>query len=112
MLESLCLLVDKTMQRLNALLFQSSRVMGLILVLLLDGFSSIKTQINHPASFFCGDEFCVLIHALLFLRLGPKAAELLKKDGQYISPSYRRYYPLVVESAKDCVVETLTATST
>ncbi len=35
---------------------------------------------------------------------GPKAAEYVKKDGQYISPSYRRYYPLVVDSAKDCVV--------
>ncbi|HKZ87557.1 MAG TPA: acetyl ornithine aminotransferase family protein [Candidatus Bathyarchaeia archaeon] len=35
---------------------------------------------------------------------GPKAADLLKKDEQYISPSYRRYYPLVVESAKDCIV--------
>ena len=35
---------------------------------------------------------------------GPKAAEYVKKDAQYISPSYRRYYPLVVDSAKDCVV--------
>jgi 4-aminobutyrate aminotransferase len=35
---------------------------------------------------------------------GPKAVELLKKDEQFISPSYKRYYPLVVESAKDCIV--------
>ena len=35
---------------------------------------------------------------------GPKAAELLKRDEQFISPSYKRYYPLVVESAKDCIV--------
>ena len=35
---------------------------------------------------------------------GPRAREFLKKDEQFISPSYVRYYPLVVESAKDCVV--------
>jgi 4-aminobutyrate aminotransferase len=35
---------------------------------------------------------------------GPKAREYLKKDEQFISPSYARYYPLVVESAKDCTV--------
>jgi 4-aminobutyrate aminotransferase len=36
---------------------------------------------------------------------GPKAAEYVRKDSKYISPSYRRYYPLVVESAKDCLVK-------
>jgi len=36
---------------------------------------------------------------------GPQAAEFLKKDEKFISPSYRRYYPLVVESAKDCIVK-------
>ncbi len=36
---------------------------------------------------------------------GPKATDLLQKDEKYISPSYRRYYPLVVESAKDCIVK-------
>ncbi|MFB3889743.1 MAG: acetyl ornithine aminotransferase family protein [Candidatus Bathyarchaeia archaeon] len=36
---------------------------------------------------------------------GPKAVEFLKKDEQFISPSYRRYYPLVVESARDCIVK-------
>lgn len=35
---------------------------------------------------------------------GPKAREFLKKDEQFISPSYLRYYPLVVELAKDCIV--------
>ena len=35
---------------------------------------------------------------------GPKAREFLKKDERFISPSYLRYYPLVVESANDCVV--------
>lgn len=35
---------------------------------------------------------------------GPKAVELLKRDERFISPSYKRYYPLVVESAKDCIV--------
>ena len=35
---------------------------------------------------------------------GPKAREFLKKDERFISPSYVRYYPLVVESAKDCLV--------
>lgn len=36
---------------------------------------------------------------------GPKARELLKKDERYVSPSYSRYYPLVVESGKDCIVK-------
>jgi len=36
---------------------------------------------------------------------GPKARELVRKDEQFVSPSYLRYYPLVVESAKDCVVK-------
>jgi 4-aminobutyrate aminotransferase len=36
---------------------------------------------------------------------GPKARELLKKDERFISPSYGRYYPLVVESANGCVVK-------
>ena len=36
---------------------------------------------------------------------GPKAREFLKKDERFISPSYKRYYPLVVESAKDCIVK-------
>ena len=27
------------------------------------------------------------------------------KDEQFVSPSYTRYYPLVVESANDCVVK-------
>ena len=35
---------------------------------------------------------------------GPKAREVLKKDERFISPSYTRYYPLVVESANDCIV--------
>lgn len=36
---------------------------------------------------------------------GPKAREFVKKDEQLISPSYVRYYPLVVESANDCIVK-------
>jgi 4-aminobutyrate aminotransferase len=36
---------------------------------------------------------------------GPNAAELVRKDEKYISPSYRRYYPLVVDSAKNCIVK-------
>jgi 4-aminobutyrate aminotransferase len=35
---------------------------------------------------------------------GPKARELVQKDEMFISPSYVRYYPLVVESANGCVV--------
>jgi len=35
---------------------------------------------------------------------GPKARDFVKKDERFISPSYLRYYPLVVESATDCVV--------
>jgi 4-aminobutyrate aminotransferase len=31
---------------------------------------------------------------------GPKARELLRKDAKYISPSYTRSYPAVIESAK------------
>jgi 4-aminobutyrate aminotransferase len=36
---------------------------------------------------------------------GPKARAFLKKDERFISPSYVRYYPLVVESANGCVVK-------
>jgi len=36
---------------------------------------------------------------------GPKARELVKKDEQLLSPSYGRFYPLVVESGKGCIVK-------
>jgi 4-aminobutyrate aminotransferase len=36
---------------------------------------------------------------------GPKARELLKLDERYVSPSYSRYYPLVIDSGQDCVVK-------
>ncbi len=36
---------------------------------------------------------------------GPKATDYVKKDEKFVSPSYRRYYPLVVDSAKDCIVK-------
>jgi len=36
---------------------------------------------------------------------GPKARELVKKDESLISPSYVRFYPLVVESGRDCIVK-------
>ncbi|KPV62084.1 MAG: Glutamate-1-semialdehyde 2,1-aminomutase [Candidatus Bathyarchaeota archaeon BA2] len=35
---------------------------------------------------------------------GPKARELVKRDEACISPSYIRYYPLVIESGKDCIL--------
>jgi 4-aminobutyrate aminotransferase len=35
---------------------------------------------------------------------GPKARELTKKDERLISPSYVRFYPLVIESGKGCVL--------
>jgi 4-aminobutyrate aminotransferase len=35
---------------------------------------------------------------------GPKARELVKKDERFISPSYVRFYPLVIESGKGCIV--------
>jgi 4-aminobutyrate aminotransferase len=35
---------------------------------------------------------------------GPKAREIIKKDETLISPSYVRFYPLVVESGKCCIV--------
>lgn len=35
---------------------------------------------------------------------GPKARELVRKDEKFISPSYGRFYPLVVESGKGCIV--------
>jgi 4-aminobutyrate aminotransferase len=35
---------------------------------------------------------------------GPKARELVKKDERLISPSYVRFYPLVVESGEGCIV--------
>ena len=36
---------------------------------------------------------------------GPKARVLVKKDERFISPSYIRYYPLVIESANECIVK-------
>jgi len=36
---------------------------------------------------------------------GPKARELVRKDERLISPSYVRFYPLVVESSKGCIVK-------
>jgi 4-aminobutyrate aminotransferase len=36
---------------------------------------------------------------------GPKAREFVKKDEAFISPSYVRFYPLVIESAKGCIVK-------
>jgi len=36
---------------------------------------------------------------------GPKARELVKKDERLISPSYGRFYPLVVESGEGCIVK-------
>jgi len=36
---------------------------------------------------------------------GPKARQLVKKDERLISPSYVRFYPLVVESGKGCIVK-------
>ena len=36
---------------------------------------------------------------------GPKARELVKRDSDAISPSYTRYYPLVIDSGKNCVVK-------
>ncbi len=35
---------------------------------------------------------------------GPKARELVKKDESLISPSYGRFYPLVVEGGKGCII--------
>jgi 4-aminobutyrate aminotransferase len=35
---------------------------------------------------------------------GPKARELLRRDERLTSTSLRRFYPLVVESGRDCVV--------
>lgn len=36
---------------------------------------------------------------------GPKARALVKKDSELISPSYTRYYPLVVDSGNGCIVK-------
>ena len=36
---------------------------------------------------------------------GPKARELVRKDEALISPSYGRFYPLVVESGRGCIVK-------
>ncbi len=35
---------------------------------------------------------------------GPKARELVRRDEASISPSYVRFYPLVVESGEDCIL--------
>jgi 4-aminobutyrate aminotransferase len=36
---------------------------------------------------------------------GPKAREIVKKDETFISPSYVRFYPLVIDSAEGCIVK-------
>src|SRR6187397_1956693 len=36
---------------------------------------------------------------------GPKAAALLERDARYVSPSYTRVYPLVVERGSGAVIE-------
>ena len=36
---------------------------------------------------------------------GPKAAALLRRDGEFVSPSYTRCYPLVVERGSGAVIE-------
>jgi 4-aminobutyrate aminotransferase len=36
---------------------------------------------------------------------GPKAAGFLARDKEYVSPSYTRIYPLVVERGSGCVIE-------
>jgi 4-aminobutyrate aminotransferase len=36
---------------------------------------------------------------------GPKASELLRRDAEYVSPSYTRAYPLVVERGSGAVIE-------
>ncbi len=36
---------------------------------------------------------------------GPKASELLLQDAEYVSPSYTRAYPLVVERGSGCVIQ-------
>ena len=36
---------------------------------------------------------------------GPKAKEIVKRDGRFTSQSYGRVYPLVVKEARGCVVE-------
>jgi 4-aminobutyrate aminotransferase len=36
---------------------------------------------------------------------GPNAAELLTRDAVFVSPSYTRVYPLVVERGSGCVIE-------
>lgn len=35
---------------------------------------------------------------------GPKARELVKRDLDSLSPSFTRYYPLVIETGYDCIV--------
>ncbi len=35
---------------------------------------------------------------------GPKARQLIKKDENFVSPSYVRFYPLAIESGKGCIV--------
>ena len=36
---------------------------------------------------------------------GPKAREMVKKDESLVSPSYARFYPLVIDSGKGCIVK-------
>jgi 4-aminobutyrate aminotransferase len=47
---------------------------------------------------------CVVPHIRTPLP-GPRAQELLERDQRYVSPSYTRIYPLVVERASGAVIE-------
>ena len=40
---------------------------------------------------------------------GPKARELVKRDSDSLSPSFTRYYPLVIETGHDCIVKDVDA---
>ncbi len=36
---------------------------------------------------------------------GPKARAIIEKDSELISPSYTRYYPLVIDSGNNCIMK-------
>ena len=46
-----------------------------------------------------------IVPALRTALPGPKGAALLARDSEFVSPSYTRVYPLVVERGSGCVIE-------
>src|SRR3954470_9109074 len=62
---------------------------------------SLPRPLTSPRWLFDGEEVPRLVTELP----GPRARELLARDEQFVSPSYTRVYPLVVERGSGAVIQ-------